>query len=113
MSAEYLRDLAATGTAAAQFIGRIVPVYYRFYTEMVGLAGLPTHDPSALAFVLDRSLFRVERVRLHVETEGRCAGQTVPDRRRRNVWADRTEVDVCVEVDAERLKQLFWERIGG
>ncbi len=113
MSAAYLRDMAATGTPAAAFIDRIVPVYFNFYTEMVGLPGLPTHDPSAIAYVLDPSLFQVERVRLHVETEGRCAGQTVADRRRRNPWADLPEVDVCVGVDSEPLLRLFRERIGG
>jgi inosine-uridine nucleoside N-ribohydrolase len=113
MSAEYLRELAATGTPAAAFVGRITPVYYRFYTEMVGLPGMPNHDPSALAYVLDPSLFRTERVRLHVETLGRCAGQTVPDRRRRNPWADLPEVEVCLGVDSVRLLRLFRERVGG
>ena len=113
MSAAYLRQLAAAGTPAAELIGRIVPVYFKFYTEMVGLPGLPTHDPSAVAYVLDPSLFRVERVRLHVETEGRCAGQTVADRRKRNVWPGLPEVDVCVGVDSERLLALFRDRIGG
>jgi inosine-uridine nucleoside N-ribohydrolase len=113
MSAEYLRELAATGTPAATFVGRITPVYYRFYTEMVGLPGMPNHDPSALAYVLDPSLFRTEQVRLHVETQGRCAGQTVPDRRRRNPWTDLPEVEVCLGVDSERLLRLFRERVGG
>jgi uridine nucleosidase len=66
-----------------------------------------------VAYVLDPSLFRVERVRLHVETEGRCAGQTVADRRKRNVWPGLPEVDVCVGVDSERLLALFRDRIGG
>jgi purine nucleosidase len=112
MSAEFLRELTATGTPMANLIGRMVPVYYRFYTEMVGLAGLPTHDPSAMALALDPSLFTVERVRLHVETEGRCAGQTVADRRRRNQWPGLPEVDVCVGVDSERLLALYKARLG-
>ena len=112
MTAAYLRDLAATGTPSAQFIGRITPVYYRFYTELVGLPGMPNHDPSALAYVLDPTLFQVERVRLHVETQGRCAGQTVPDRRRRNQWPDLPEVDVCLGVDSDRFLALYRERVG-
>ncbi len=55
----------------------------------------------------------VERVRLHVETEGRCAGKTVADRRRQNQWPGLPEVDVCVGVDSERLLALFRERIVG
>jgi uridine nucleosidase len=113
MSGDYLRELAASGTPEAEFIGRIVPVYYRFYTEMVGLPGLPTHDPSAMAYALDPSLFRVERVALHVETEGRCAGQTVADRRRVVRWPDLPEVNVSVGVDAAGVLKLFRERVGG
>ena len=112
MSAEFLRDLTATGTPMANLIGRMVPVYYRFYTEMVGLSGLPTHDPSAIALALDSSLFTVERVRLHIETESLCAGQTVADRRRRNQWPGLPEVDVCVGVDSERLLALYKARLG-
>ncbi len=113
MGAAYLRELAAAHTPAAAFIGAIVPVYYHFYTQMVGLPGLPTHDPSAVAYVLDPGLFRTERVRLHVETEGRCAGQTVADRRQRNSWPGLPEVEVCVGVASDRLLSLFRERIGG
>lgn len=113
MTDAFLRDLTAKDIPAARLIGRIVPVYYRFYTEMVGLPGLPTHDPSALALALDPSLFATERVRLHVETEGRCAGQTVADRRRRNQWPGLPEVDVCVGVDSERLLELYMARLAG
>jgi purine nucleosidase len=113
MSAEYLRELAASGTPEAAFVGQIVPLYFKFYTEMVGLPGLPTHDPSAIAYALDPSLFRVERVRLHVERQGRCAGQTVADRRRRNQWPGLPEVQVCVGVEAPGVLKLFRERVGG
>jgi uridine nucleosidase len=112
MSAGYLRDLTGAGTPAAAFIGRIVPIYFDFYTGRVGLPGLPTHDPSAVAYALDPSLFQVERVRLHVETEGRCAGQTVAARRPHH-WPDLPEVDVCLGVDSARLLALFRERVGG
>jgi purine nucleosidase len=112
MSAGYLRDLTGAGTPAAAFIGRIVPIYFDFYTGRVGLPGLPTHDPSAVAYALEPGLFQVERVRLHVETEGRCAGQTVAARRPHH-WPDLPEVDVCLGVDSARLLALFRERLGG
>ena len=80
---------------------------------MVGLPSLPTHDPSAMAFAFDPSLYRVDRVRPHVENEGRCAGQTVADRRRLNHWPGLPKVDVCVGVDSDRLLAFFRERVGG
>jgi inosine-uridine nucleoside N-ribohydrolase len=70
---------------------------------------IPLHDPSAMAYALAPSLFETRRVSLYVETEGRCAGQTVPDLRRQ--WAPLPEVNACVGVDADRLVALFQERL--
>ena len=60
---------------------------------------------------IDPTLFRLERAPIFVETEGRCAGQTVADRRKERV--NLPEVDVCVDVDSARLLALFKERFTG
>ena len=69
-----------------------------------------THDPSAIAFAIDPSLFRVQRVPVYVETEGRCAGQVVADPRRQ--WSPLPEIDVCTSVDSARLLARFHARLG-
>jgi inosine-uridine nucleoside N-ribohydrolase len=109
MSADYLEALERCGTPAARLVGQIVPVYLRSYRERYGLDGIPTHDPSAMAWAIAPALFRAERLPVHVETQGRCAGQTVVDWRRQ--WEDLPPVEVCLEVDSDRLLGLFHERL--
>jgi inosine-uridine nucleoside N-ribohydrolase len=90
-----------------------------------GIDGIPMHDPSAVAYAVDPSLFRVKRLPVFVETAGRRAGQTVPDpfggvyaERSRSAQGGRfrqrgeiPEIDVCVDVDSARLLALFEERM--
>jgi len=111
MTKEYLADLSRAGNKATELIGRIAPFYQAFFDKTYGMGGgIHTHDPSAIACLIDRSLFRIERMPVFVETEGHCAGQTVPDRRRQ--WGDAaTEIDVCLEVDSARLLAMYKERI--
>ncbi len=49
---------------------------------------------------------------LYVETEGRSAGMTVVDQRpfRQDDTSDQP-VDILLDVDAERLRALFLERL--
>ncbi len=111
MTKEYLANLSRAGNKATELIGRIPPFYQAFFDKNYGMGGsIHTHDPSAIACLIDRSLFRIERMPVFVETEGHCAGQTVPDRRRQ--WGDAaTEIDVCLEVDSARLLAMYKERI--
>jgi uridine nucleosidase len=110
MSKEYLKELTHAGNPATDFIGRIVPFYQKWFEEYDQMdGGIPTHDPSAIACLIDRSLFQIERMPVHVETAGRCAGQTIPDRRHQ--WQGVPEIDVCVDVDSTRLLKLYKERM--
>ncbi len=110
MSQAYLDSLYRVDNAATDLIRRIVPFYQQFFARFGGFhGGIPTHDPSAIACVLDPTLFRIERLPVWVETAGRCAGQTVADRRRQ--WHDVPEINVCLDVDSARLLELFRERI--
>ncbi len=111
MTPAYLAELAALGNPRTDFIGRIVPFYLNFYQTVNHVDGLYTHDPSAMAFVIDPSLFQTERMPVFIETEGRCAGQTVADRRRQ--WLEGPEVEICVDVDSARLLALYRERLAG
>jgi purine nucleosidase len=109
MSNHYLEELARAGRPATDFISRIVPAYQDGYRRRQTLDGIPTHDPSAMAYAVDASLFHTQRVPLYVELEGRCAGQTVADIYRQ--WTPLPEIDVCVDVDSSRLLALFRARL--
>jgi uridine nucleosidase len=110
MARGYLEDLGRAGNRATDLITRILPQYQKFHDEVYGMhGGIHTHDPSAIAYLIDPGLFRTEKIPVFVETEGHCAGQTVPDRRRQ--WGDVAEIDVCLDVDSSRLLALFNERL--
>ncbi len=110
MTKEYLDELVSAGNKATDFIRRILPFYQKWFAEYDHYAGaIPTHDPSAIACLIDRSLFRIEHLPVHVETQGRGSGQTIADPRRQ--WPGLPEIDVCVEVDAPRLLKLYRERM--
>jgi uridine nucleosidase len=109
MSSHYLEELAKARRPATNFISQIVPAYQDGYRRRQTLDGIPTHDPAAMAYAIDPSLFHTQRVPLYVELEGRCAGQTVADIY--GHWAPQPAIDVCVDVDASRLLALFRARV--
>jgi pyrimidine-specific ribonucleoside hydrolase len=70
------------------------------------------HDPMAMAYVVDPTLFTVKEYPVDVETEGMIArGQTVADRR---IWPEvvqfRGKANVAVSVDGPRFLRVFEER---
>jgi purine nucleosidase len=103
-----LAQMTAAGKPETDFIARIAPVYFAAY-QRYGIEAIPLHDPSAVAYALDPTLFETRRVPLYVECEGRCAGQTVADLYDR--WGPLPEVEVCTGVDAARLVSLFKHRL--
>jgi uridine nucleosidase len=110
MTPQFLQTIFERHSKATDLIERILPFYQRYFDQWFGLAGtIHTHDPSAIAYLLDPSLYRTEKMPVFIETLGRCAGETVPDPRK--MWIQGPDVNVCLEVDADRVLKLFHERI--
>lgn len=112
MTPEYLRALTTTApNTYTDFIQQIVPHYLQFYQNHRKLDGFYVHDSSALAYVMDPTLFTTRHVHVHVETQSSFTrGQTVVDWR---PTPDDTppNAHVCVEVDSVRLLQMYQERL--
>jgi purine nucleosidase len=115
MTDDYLAALKASATPTAEFIYAISRFYRDFHYAVYGLMGMHTHDPSAIAYALDPTLFTTTRGPVRVVTEGITSGQTFLDRRQNwrkpNAWTNQPAVNVCLEVDSERLLALYKERI--
>lgn len=110
MTPDYVAELYKAGTPFTDFISKILPHYMGFYKEYVGLDGLFVHDSSALAYVIDPSLFETKLVPVSVETKSPyTSGLTAVD------WRLKTEAEpnvyVCVNVDSDRFLALYKERI--
>jgi inosine-uridine nucleoside N-ribohydrolase len=63
----------------AQHIARIVPFYQSYFERAYGTDGIYVHDSSAIACVIDPSLFTMERWPVRVETMGISRGKTWPN----------------------------------
>ena len=109
MTSEYLRELSAMGNKAADFIAKIVPFYLDFHRSR-GEDGIYVHDSSAIAYLIDSSLFTVKTVPVHVcVEEGKVDGQTIPDWG--VAWSGSNKVNVCLEVDSPRFLAMYKERL--
>ncbi len=74
--------------------------------------GFSLHDPMAVAYVVDATMFRTEKYKVNVETQGELTrGMTVVDRRRYHRANDNPNAEIIVEVDANRFHRLIVERV--
>ncbi len=119
---KYLDELGKTHGPVNDFIYG-VNKFLVGLAEQFGASGSPMYDPSAVA-----TLVKVQEMHVDVETRGEFTrGETVGNRHgdvERNILHGdryviegvdrvRPNVKVCVDVDAERLLQMFVERIRG
>jgi len=75
--------------------------------------GFSLHDPMAMAYVADPTMFKTERHRVEVETVGtHTLGMTVVDRRRFHRKENQEDKhDVIIEVDAPRFHRMIMDRV--
>ncbi len=76
--------------------------------------GFSLHDPMAMAYVADPTMFKSEKYKVEVETTGTYTiGMTVVDRRRyhreENLKANH---EVIIEVDALKFHKMISDRVG-
>jgi inosine-uridine nucleoside N-ribohydrolase len=113
MNGDHLRTLEQSGNPCAQHLARITPFYQQFTLDS-GIDGFYIHDSAAVAYVIDPSLFEVQRWPVRVETQGISVGKTWPEThvgRTHPDWAGRPRVNVCTGVNADRLVALILDRL--
>ncbi|SHF78542.1 Inosine-uridine nucleoside N-ribohydrolase [Kaistia soli DSM 19436] len=113
MTTAYMADIRDRGGKGGQFLWDVTRFYEDFYRKAVGIDGVFGHDSSAVAYLLDPTLYEVRHGPIRVVTEGIAIGQTIqmPNTRRfpaaAEAFAGRPEATVCIEVDAPRFLTLF------
>lgn len=104
-----------SGKPWARFAERICHRYFDLREAQTGRAECILHDPLAVAAAIDPRLVRTERHSLDVETEGRLTtGMVVADLRdavSRHPAGEGAEV--AVDVDSERFRSFFLDRVFG
>lgn len=75
--------------------------------------GFSLHDPMALAYVVDQTIFKTESYRVEVETVGtQTMGMTVVDRRMfHREENQKAKHKIIVEVDATRFHKMIIDRV--
>jgi inosine-uridine nucleoside N-ribohydrolase len=114
MTRAHLAQYAAADNPMAQHIVRIVPHYQAYFEKFYATDGIYVHDSSAIAYVIDPSLFTVERWPVRVETQGISRGKTWPNVEPDYVlppWENRPLVNCCVEVDSAGVIELELSRL--
>lgn len=111
MTRTYISALCRRQSPETIFISKIIPFYqhaYELYHQMGGT--VYCHDATLIAYLTHPHLFRVQEIPLYMETEGRAAGMTIPDRAKR--WADSTTASVCMSVEGTEILALYKRRVG-
>ena len=76
-SSAYLDALRDDAGEPGRFLWDVSRFYLRFYSERIGLDGCHVHDPSAIAYVIDPTLFTLREGPVRVINEGPAIGHTL------------------------------------
>jgi uridine nucleosidase len=117
MTPQQIARHAQAAGPMAQHLAKIIPFYQSFFETAYSasnLQGIYVHDSSAIAYLIDPTLFEVKRWPIRVETEGLGRGKTWPaisssadmGRQVPAPWRHRPLVNVCVGVDGARVVEL-------
>ena len=111
MTPAYMEMLKSANNRSTDFIYAVSQHYMKFY-QSIGLPGFHVHDSSAISYVIDPTLFKTQKLFVDVEYHSpHHHGQTVTDWRGRREQAP--NVNVCVDVDSERLLEMYRQRLMG
>lgn len=90
-----------------RFVKGIMHYYIQAYRDELGIEGCMMHDPLAVAVCIERDLVSTEKMAVCVEvSNGESIGQTKED-----VVGHCSKLDVCTEVDENRTRKMFFERL--
>ncbi len=100
------RRLEQIGTTLSRFLIDLMRYFKNAYRSAAGMEDPPVHDPCAVAYVIDPTLFEVAGAHVEVETNGLWAsGMTVTDFKAAGPGPGR--VDVGTELD----RPGFWDLV--
>jgi len=122
LNAEEMDRLRASGSTYATFVVDCAHRAVALFDQLLGTPTLPLPDAIAMAVAIDRSVCRIEKLYVAVETTSELTrGETVVDRwgvlrqppgrerhRGMTLLDDLALVDVCFDPDAARYKRMLF-----
>ncbi|KZX65079.1 nucleoside hydrolase [Vibrio sp. HI00D65] len=114
-TAQYLDELRDDAGEVGQFIWDISRYYLKFYSEKVGMEGCHVHDPSAIAYAIQPSLFECRSGAIRVVTDGPAEGMTIQKSDQRSYmndeWSSFPAQKVGIKVNDKALLSLYRETL--
>lgn len=77
---DVVEKIAKINTKPAQFVVELLDFFGKMYKQAQGFDYPPVHDPCAVAYVIDPTLIKTQKVPIHIELTGtHTLGMTVAD----------------------------------
>lgn len=100
----------------AQYLCKILDVYFSYHHDAYSTKGVYLHDPTALLAAIDPSLFTFSEGSVRVQTTGITRGLTLFYNKQKRFgevteWTDKPSVKVAVTVDAPKVVKLVMDRL--
>ncbi|CAE5956637.1 unnamed protein product [Arabidopsis arenosa] len=116
MTANDKDKLAASNGKFAQYLCKILDVYYDYHLTAYEIKGVYLHDPATILAAFLPSLFTYTEGVARVQTSGITRGLTLlynnPKKfEEENEWSDKPSVKVAVTVDAPAVVKLIMDRL--
>jgi len=106
-----IKEITNSGSKETDHLKIILPHYVEFLSKFYNKKGMPIHDSSAIAYLVDKNLFKTINYPIVVETEGISRGKTWMGTSKtediNDPWANRVNVNICIEVDSEKTIELI------
>ncbi|KAG6768813.1 hypothetical protein POTOM_027742 [Populus tomentosa] len=100
----------------AQYLCKILEVYFSYHHEAYSMRGVYLHDPTALLAAVNPSLLTYTEGAVRVQRTGITRGLTLLYNKQKSFgevteWTDKPTVKVAVTVDAPTVVKLLMERL--
>lgn len=100
----------------AQYLSRILEVYFAYHREAYFTRGVYLHDPTTIIAALNPSLLTFTEGVVRVQTTGITRGLTILYNGQKRFgehteWSDKPTVKVAVTVDAPSVVKLVLDRL--
>ncbi|KAJ1401424.1 Ribonucleoside hydrolase-like [Sesbania bispinosa] len=108
--------LASSNGKFAQYLTKILDVYFSYHHEAYNTKGVYLHDPTALLAAIDPSLVTCMEGTVRVQTSGITRGLTILYNKQKRFgeiteWSNKPTVKVAVTVDAPKVVKLVMDRL--
>ncbi|KAG7653196.1 Ribonucleoside hydrolase-like [Arabidopsis suecica] len=116
MTANDKDRLASSNGKFAQYLCKVLDVYYDYHLTAYEIKGVYLHDPATILAAFLPSLFTYTEGVARVQTSGITRGLTLlynnPKKfEEENEWSDKPSVKVAVTVDAPAVVKLIMDRL--